>query len=382
MIKINYPEDSLERISFEKRYYGVLTKNWVDKIDGHLKQWNIEGKELTYKILVTLGFEKLMEFGPEIKAYADKLDKDTGEKTKRGIPIMKNEFKDLFRYDSNQSALASFFMKEFSDLKCCHYCGIDFINAFTDISDYTTKIQFINRAFKYELELVEGIDSFTAQEIIDARQKKEIKKISQIKLDSNIVANIDAFDFKRNYNHFTLDHIFPQSKYPFYSLCLYNFVPSCYSCNSKFKSNIEFEIEDELLQVSPSSSTYSLTDHFDFSLLGTDDLTKISSVNDLSLEITIKGYKSQIEHYLKMFKIPGRYKFHKNYAVELIKRKVKYPDSQISKLSKKTGMSQLELRKRIFGQELFDNSIKNEPLIKFKRDIAIDIGIKDVVTSI
>jgi len=44
-------------------------------------------------------------------------------------------------------------------------------------------------------------------------------------------------------------------------------------------------------------------------------------------------------------------------------------------------VSRKELRRRIFGQELFIESNHIEPFVKFRRDVAICIGIKGVVKS-
>lgn len=37
-----------------------------------------------------------------------------------------------------------------------------------------------------------------------------------------------------------IDHFYPKSKYPFLAVSLYNFIPSCHTCNSSFKGSIDF----------------------------------------------------------------------------------------------------------------------------------------------
>jgi hypothetical protein len=44
-------------------------------------------------------------------------------------------------------------------------------------------------------------------------------------------------------------------------------------------------------------------------------------------------------------------------------------------LSINTGLAKKELSKLIFGEELFNDSMKNNPLVKFKKDIAKKIKI-------
>ena len=39
----------------------------------------------------------------------------------------------------------------------------------------------------------------------------------------------------------------------------------------------------------------------------------------------------------------------------------------------------MEVKKLVFGDELFVEQFANEPLVKFKRDVAKNIGIMDVL---
>lgn len=82
-----------------------------------------------------------------------------------------------------------------------------------------------------------------------------------------------------------------------------------------------------------------------------------------------------LKQFLSIFKINGRYTFHKDLILQLIEKKIKYPDSQIKELSKKRGISSEELRKEIFGIELFYKLNSDLPMIKFKKDIALQLKI-------
>lgn len=44
----------------------------------------------------------------------------------------------------------------------------------------------------------------------------------------------------------TLDHFYPKSNYPYLSLSLYNLVPSCHTCNSSLKGQIDFAVTEHL----------------------------------------------------------------------------------------------------------------------------------------
>ncbi|KXX72491.1 HNH endonuclease [Flammeovirga sp. SJP92] len=53
-----------------------------------------------------------------------------------------------------------------------------------------------------------------------------------------------------------LDHFVPQSKYPFLALSMYNLVPSCHNCNSRFKGEILFLINTHINPFDKSFENY------------------------------------------------------------------------------------------------------------------------------
>jgi hypothetical protein len=156
-------------------------------------------------------------------------------------------------------------------------------------------------------------------------------------------------------------------------------VPSCYSCNSKFKGKIEFKDINDIKYVSPSSKDFSLMNDFSFEIYYPKNLRDIKKTTDYKLQKNISDNHDVIQEYLNMFKIEGRYVFHKKEILTLINKKIKYPESTLKKIASSYGLSQDELRSNIFGEELFDSSFDNKPLVKFKRDIAKDINIKGVI---
>ena len=74
----------------------------------------------------------------------------------------------------------------------------------------------------------------------------------------------DESQNENNRGFFALDHFFPKADYPLFALCLYNFVPSCNSCNTGVKGsnffNIDFsdvnQAKEKLLHLSPVSKHY------------------------------------------------------------------------------------------------------------------------------
>jgi hypothetical protein len=367
MRKINYPINSKEIKELHIKYYHsikVLDKN---RINNELRKApKVNGVTLTVKRLLTLDFETIHKLTTNYQTFVQSFYNPT---TKI------NTFNEYFKYDLNQPELANFFMnKSGLDLNTCFYCGIDYINAFKDIGDYKNAIEFLNRATYSELQNIKGIGEKTALKIVSYRKKNTINKIEDITSSAGIIRVLNSYKFAYSHNQFTLDHVLPQYKYPFLSLCLYNLVPSCYSCNAKFKKTKEFIENPNILRISPTSGNYSLTSDFEFGILYTGRLQDITSVNDFSLFRKVKRNKEQIAHYSSIFKIDGRYTFHKKELIQLIHDKAKYSSKKIKLLASEMGKTQLEVKKLIFGKEIFDDDL-NKPLHKLKRDIAKNIKV-------
>jgi hypothetical protein len=378
MHKIKYPTDSKDLEKFEKAFYDCLSNKNESNIDLELNKITCsKGKKLSFERLVKMTFNELQDIEQKILNHINVLPKI--QKTKpSGKSYDTTEFEQYFDYSKNQGKIAKFFMKaNHLNMKTCYYCGIDFINTFNHLPNYDNKKDFINNAKPHEFLFVKDMGYADAKEIINNRP---YQSASDLKISTENISKLRAFKFSLDHNHFTLDHVIPQSTHKFFSLCLYNFVPSCYSCNSKFKKDLKFlGLDEDLKFISPTSPDYSFAKDYQFELFFAKQFQDVNSVDDFFIQDKIKNNHDHVGSYLKMFKILGRYSFHKDIILELIEKKIKYPESKIRNLSKKTGLSQMELRKRIFGKDLFVESIKEQAMIKFKRDAAKSIGIKGVI---
>ena len=76
-----------------------------------------------------------------------------------------------------------------------------------------------------------------------------------------------------------------------------------------------------------------------------------------------------------MFKLKGRYLYHKNEALKLVKKRKDYPDTEIDEIARITSRNSLDIKKDIFGSVIFKDDEKNEPFAKYKREIAEQLGI-------
>ena len=365
MRKIPYSTNPIEIEKFHVSYLKKVKQTNIDDINCYLNQIIIDKKTLNFDRLILFNFEKLMEVKEKIYKFSLTHNTESG-----------NKFNELFDYSIKQQNIANFFREQKSmNFKTCFYCNIDFINSFVDLQDYENGYDFLNNATEYELELIHGVGDKTIEFIVRLREKELISKlnIEKLKLSKEVLKKILTIDINHSHDHFTLDHFLPQSKYPFLSLCLYNLIPSCYSCNSKFKKANTLPIGNWSL-VSPSSSLFSLDSDFEFKLFYNTS-SKVRSEDDILLKkVVIGGEEKVISEYLKMFKIEGRYIQHKNEVFEIFKKSIDYPDSKIEEISNKLNISKKEVKELVFGKELFDAN-NDIPLIKLKKDIAKSLGI-------
>lgn len=249
MRKVKYPFNSIEdKNEFCLNYYNLIASDFNEnEINVLLKRVDV-GYDL--KILLTSDFSQLLQIQKKIK-------KSVYEKQIEAF-FVKNRLKSIFNiYENNQAKISNFFMNHFIGMNSCHYCNIDYINTFEKTYTFKSKEEFLRFASKEVLMKVEEISKETA-DIIYKKQfgnnlLADLKGILGSKTymkvftwyNSNEINNSSNVDFKRVVimkNHFTLDHVLPKKEFPFLSLSIFNLVPSCYSCNSKFKHQKEFTI--------------------------------------------------------------------------------------------------------------------------------------------
>ena len=316
------------------------------------------------------------------------------------LPAYMDEICPLFDYEIFQTKIAKFFMRYASalNLSTCFYCNIDHINAFEDIADYLNIFDLLNRGDREDLAAIDGIGLAKADLIIAARTERAgdpIISIEQLNVTDHVKQCIrnkqlkmtgadppdgpeapEAPNEERMRNHFTLDHLIPKGKFPLFSLSLYNLVPCCYSCNSKFKGIQSLFDETAVNYLSPSSGAFSVDQHVIFKLLcGNGGWPDITKPQDFALYFEYTQNAEEYRRYMRIFKLAQRYVFHKTEIVSLIKKRLRYSDSRLEEIARLTGVPADTLKADIFGEELFSDEVQWRPLTKLKRDIARDIGL-------
>ncbi len=360
MLPINYPED---KIKFEQEYIKLLKicDSTKKAFETFISAPHFLFPTFTLEYILTASFKELYtktEF-----LYMNKKDKE--------------ELKKIFYYDDFQSKIKSFFEQNLP-MRTCYYCNLDFINSFNDTYDYHDALDFVKKASIEELCKIRDIGEITAKKILN--KQSTINSINDLKaINKTQKKNIEKVILKEKHSHFTLDHVIDKGTHPLLSLSLYNFVPSCYACNSKFKGTKQFIDRNTVNYLSPTldEKDFKFDEDVKFRILfkSTNHISYIKSKKDFILDFKYFKNQAEYEKYINIFKLKGRYIFHKDEIVELIEKKKKYSDSKILEMSKQLKIPIQKIKEDIFGKELFQGNLEDKSMTKFKRDIAKQIGI-------
>jgi 5-methylcytosine-specific restriction endonuclease McrA len=172
---------------------------------------------------------------------------------------------------------------------------------------------------------------------------------------------------KKSKSGYTLDHIKSKSDYPHLALSLYNFVPSCYVCNSKLKK------DQDIGDVAPTSETFDFDQKVAFKTFLANTNLQVNTQDDFDLFLK-EDFTDEYQKYINVFELDGRYAYHKYKVLELINKRKAYPDSRIKELAGLTQKTEEEVRQDIFG-EYFPDAMHKRPLSKLIKDISAELGL-------
>lgn len=164
-----------------------------------------------------------------------------------------------------------------------------------------------------------------------------------------------------------LDHLLPKSKYPYFSMSIYNLVPVCNSCNSSLKGDKEFSFAS----LNPYEESLDYYISFKANISSDDIYIKIDKKNDYNQEA--------IKEVLGTYKLELQYNYHKNQVKELIIKRLAYSEKYINDLitnKKLSNISKDEIMENLIGYSKDSKYINNEPLSKFRKDIVHQLGFE------
>lgn len=162
-----------------------------------------------------------------------------------------------------------------------------------------------------------------------------------------------------------IDHWLPKDEYPYFSMSLYNLVPSCKFCNSSLKGSKYSDINPYIDDI--------------------DNLIQFKLHDELKetpIKVDIKNKKEEkkIKNYLNIYKIELLYDYHKDKAKYIKDLRIKYSEENIRQIyekNKNVFKSIEEVKNDIIGEVVKKEDINNEPLSKLKRDILEQYGFID-----
>lgn len=318
MLKINYPKDLKK---FKKDYLEVfdidkLEKEWNE----YKKNYNIQNADFSIQDMLIKDFKTLYNISFNI-AY-DISDRNFVELNK------------IFNYRKYQSSIANFFMKykDELNLSTCYYCNIDYINVFMGIKKYFSPLDFLNNSDLLELEQVVGKNK--ANILFTKRHFDKLNDILELDNIGKATKNkIELYqDYLDKYNHFTLDHVIDKANNPIVDLSLFNFVLSCYSCNSKFKKTSQFVNSISETSKSPTCKSFDFYKKVKFKIFYKEKFLSININDEDDFKIEIKDI--DYDNYINIFKLNERYEFHKCCVLNLIKKEKNIQKNILQRLQK------------------------------------------------
>lgn len=158
-----------------------------------------------------------------------------------------------------------------------------------------------------------------------------------------------------------LDHFYPRSKYPVFSICLYNLVPVCGNCNRLKSGHIK-------RFASPFDEDIDWDDNIRFSY-------EPLGFNKKKITITAKNPAKQN---IDTMCIEEAYQIHDVEVNELINKFQMYSRTQFEELKKvlsKAEMTESEMKQMVFGSRITEEDMKKKPLGRMFRDLERELGI-------
>lgn len=160
-----------------------------------------------------------------------------------------------------------------------------------------------------------------------------------------------------------LDHFYPRSEYPIFSVSLYNLVPVCGNCN-RIKSDKPGKF------ASPFDETIDWENSIRFTYVPLDTDRKKIIINA----------KRPVKHNVKAMHIDTAYQIHSIEVNELLEKVEMYNDSQFEEFREvlgEAGLTELEMKHMVFGPEITTERMKTRPLGRMMRDLERELGVYD-----
>lgn len=251
--------------------------------------------------------------------------------------------------------------------------------------DYKNKNRFVNDVFNVYA---------SAQKLLEAKIHSDVLNIISYKEYKKRYTTWSAYDFVMelgikvcpycNMNYIVpiygikgkaradLDHFYAKHIYPYLSMSIYNLVPVCKVCNSSFKRGREFNNSNISVYEKNVEELYRFTyypSRYD-SFTGNGDV-------DIEIEYCKSKNARRVMNNQQALNIKEIYQYHADIVKDYIKKRQIYDEAYIEDIYIR--YSDLFSSKQEVLECLFNlgSDVKNQPLGKFRTDIAKELGLID-----
>lgn len=376
MKKIDYKR--VDKKTFEKQYndlfvndFAIMNESWKSYRDQLRKLSSHPNKYSLYPDDISAYF--CMPYVELVDVYVDYLA-IMENKSSPHCKLLHEGLKKLFHYSGEENAavsakqplIADFFMKNAKSLgiHVCYYCEMSYINAYGFDSVFSDFAEFLMTASD---EKIMHYIRKSNNDKISNRTLNSIKALRTKYDKSSIVKAFDDLGVWQNptptksimvvesmKNHFDLDHFLPKSECPLVSLSLYNFVPSCPTCNEKLKGADRIGGLDKglLLRLSPTSGKYQFDDEIQIIIVpntGTSLYKTMRTPGKYRLDFS--PLSSDYQKIVDEFNLEERYNYHKEEALRLYDLYQDYTPAKIKMLQEQFGNAKTieDIEDDIFG---------------------------------
>jgi len=255
---------------------------------------------------------------------------------------------------------------------------------------YQNIIDNLDEIIKAELPIIE-IQFKSFSQHLSKKEKKKVENIfnySGYRAKANFMEHFKKLGIKscpfcnNNYIYFyeknagqyntlaTLEHYYPKAKYPHLSLSFYNLIPSCSTCNSKFKGNNTHE--GEIL--------HPYYEDFDEKAQFSVSVDRLPTHKSIELSVKLESSDPRCIKSIDRFQLDKIYTQHSDIAQEIWNKAQVYNDSRIDELYesfyKNLGYSKEEVKNMIFCNYLDQKDINKRNHAKLTQDILKQLKLR------
>lgn len=248
---------------------------------------------------------------------------------------------------------------------------------------YQNIIDNLKEIIKAELPIIESQFKSLSQPL----SKKEKKKVENIfnysgyRTKANFMGHFKKLGIKscpfcnNNYIYFyeknagqyntlaTLEHYYPKAKYPHLSLSFYNLIPSCSTCNSKFKGNDTHE----------GNILHPYYENFDDKAKFSVSVDSLPVHKSIELSVKLNSNDDRCNKSIDRFQLDKIYTQHSDIAQEIWNKAQVYNEDRIKELYnsfyKQLGYSEEDIKNFVFCNYLNQKDINKRNHSKLTQDI-------------